>query len=109
MDYESLSLPSPLAKAVSITMQSYNQRQTYRAGLVTELSLPARRAKAGPIHGVAGCSVGTVTRLVAAEAPTATGAWNGTICPLPPYKTENKNDVLVPHQFPPLSGEMHPF
>lgn len=63
---------------------SHGSGKTYRAWLVTEISLPSRRAKAKSIHGVASCSIGTVACLVAVETPSAAWAWDGTIYSLPP-------------------------
>jgi len=53
---------------------------------IAVLGPPARRAGAGSVDGVAGPLVGTLTRLIAAQAPKTTGAGDGAVHALPTWQ-----------------------
>lgn len=78
---------------------------THGTRRVTVLVRPARGAGAGSVDGVAGCVVGTLARLVAAQAPGTTGAGDGAVYALPTWtETQPEGVSTRPTQASTKSG-----
>lgn len=60
-----------------------NAMSTHRTRYVTVFIRPAWGASTGSTDGVASCPIGTLTRLIAAQSPSSTGARDGAVDTLP--------------------------